>query len=325
MKAWRVNEITEDGIMTFEDVPEPEPDEKGIVVRVEAAGLNFLDTLVIKGKYQEKPEPPFTPGMEVAGTVVKAGAGSKFKPGDRVCSSCRFGGYAEMAKAKDEQAVKMPDGMPATDGLAMITVYPTSHLGLKHKGGIKAGDTVLVHAGAGGVGSAAIELAKAWGAGKIIATAGGPDKVQVCRDMGADLAIDYKEGDWVQAVKDATDGQGCDLIYDPVGDAVGENSLRVLAWGGRYLVVGFAGGEIPRLKANIIMLKNAAAVGVYWGATKAREPAVGEAVVDDCMALYEAGKLHPLIRDKFPLAEAPAAMAALAGRSSVGKVVLEVA
>ena len=321
MRAWLVERITEQGDMRFADVPPPEPGAGQALIKVEAAGLNFLDTLQLRGKYQVKPPLPFTPGVEVAGRVIKAGAGSRFKAGDRLGGTVPTGGFAEQAVVADGNAILLPDGVPAAESVGMLTIYPTSHMALKHRAGIKAGETVLVHAGAGGVGSAAVQLAKAWGA-KVIATAGGEEKVQMCRDLGADVAFDYKAEDWVEAVRKETDGRGCDIIYDPVGDAVGEQSVRVLAWGGRLLIVGFAGGRIPQLPANRFLLKNASAVGVYWGEWRKNHPDLADEVVQDLFRMYEAGQIKPVIGERFPLSEAPAALEALGSRRSVGKLVL---
>ena len=321
MRAWLVERITDEGEMRLADIPAPEPGPGQSLIKVEAAGLNFLDTLQLRGKYQVKPPLPFTPGVEVAGRVIKAGAGSRFTEGERLCGTVPTGGFAEQAVVADGNAIRLPDGVPAAESVGMVTIYPTSHVALKNRAGIKPGDTVLVHAGAGGVGSAAVQLAKAWGA-RVIATAGGEEKAQLCRDIGADVAIDYKAGDWVEAVRKETDGRGCDIIYDPVGDAIGEQSVRVLAWGGRLLIVGFAGGRIPQLPANRFLLKNASAVGVYWGEWKKNHPDLAEEVFADLFRMYEAGQIKPIIGERFPLSEAPAALEALGGRKSVGKVVL---
>lgn len=321
MRAWLVERITEEGEMRLADVPSPEPGEGQSLIKVEAAGLNFLDTLMLRGKYQVKPQLPFTPGVEVSGRVLKPGPGSRFKEGDRLGGTVPQGGFAEQVVVNDANALALPEALPAAESVGMLTIYPTSHVALKNRAGIKAGDTVLVHAGAGGVGSAAIQLAKAWGA-KVIATAGGTEKVQLCRDIGADIALDYKEGDWVEAVRKETGGRGCDIIYDPVGDAIGEQSVRLLAWGGRLLIVGFAGGKIPQLPANRFLLKNASAVGVYWGEWKKNHPDLARDVIEDLFRMYETGQIKPLIGERFPLSEAPAALEALGDRRSVGKVVL---
>ena len=323
MKAWRVEQITEDGTMHLRDLPVPVPGPGEYLIRVEAAGLNFLDTLMLRGRYQRKPALPFTPGVECAGTVAGAGEGCKLPPGTRVLAGFETGGFAEFALAPAAALMPLPEEMPAADALAVLGVnYPTSYYALHDRARLRPGETVLVHAGAGGVGSAAIQLARHAGA-RVIATAGGAAKCETCLGLGAAHAIDYAAENWVDAVRKLTDGRGADVIYDPVGGEVGEQSLRVLAWMGRYLVVGFAGGAIPKLPANRLLLQNAAALGVVWGELLNRDPAAAGAVRAALAGLYRQGVIPPLIGARFPLAEAPAALAALAGRGSVGKLVLE--
>ena len=323
MKAWRVEQITEAGEMQLRDLPDPVPGPGQYVVRVAAAGVNFLDTLIVRGRYQKKPALPFTPGVEVAGTILAAGEGAPLAAGTRVLAAVETGGYAEVALVAQSAALEVPEAMPAADALALLGVnYPTSYYALHHRAALRAGETVLVHAGAGGVGSAAVQLAKAAGA-RVIATAGSAEKLDVCRRLGADAAVSYAEGDWVEAVRRLTEGRGADVIYDPVGGEVGEQSLRALAWMGRYLVVGFAAGGIPKLPANRLLLQNAAALGVFWGEVMNRDRATAASVRAALVALYRQGTVPPLIGGRFPLAEAPAALAALAGRATVGKLVLE--
>lgn len=322
MRGWRVHEITEDGAMVFGDCPDPRATGDGCVVEVAAAGVNFLDTLMIRGRYQVKPPLPFTPGIEVAGTVVEAGPDSPFRPGERLCALLDHGGFADHAAIPALGAQKIPDDFPLRDAVALPVIYPTAHLALRHRAALKAGETVLVHAGAGGVGSAAIQLARHWGA-RVIATAGGPQKTALCRELGADETIDYAVEPLVERVKEITHGRGVDVIVDPVGGKVAVDSLRCLAWGGRLVIVGFAGGAVADLPSNRLLLKNAAAMGVYWGAYRQHHPELVGAMFDDLFALRRTGAIAPLIRNVFPLAEAPAALEALAGRRTVGKVVLE--
>ncbi|MDI4655434.1 NADPH:quinone oxidoreductase family protein [Xanthobacter autotrophicus] len=322
MRGWRVHEITEDGAMVFGDCPDPRATGDGCVVKVAAAGVNFLDTLMIRGRYQVKPPLPFTPGIEVAGTVVEAGPDSRFRPGDRLCALMDHGGFADHAAVPALGAQKLPDDFPLREAVALPVIYPTAHLALRHRAGLKAGETVLVHAGAGGVGSAAIQLARHWGA-RVIATAGGPQKTALCRDLGADEIIDYAAEPLVERVKEITHGRGVDVIVDPVGGKVAVDSLRCLAWGGRLVIVGFAGGAVADLPSNRLLLKNAAAMGVYWGAYRQHRPELVGVLFDELFALRRTGAIVPLIRDVFPLAQAPAALEALAGRRTVGKVVLE--
>ncbi|MBP2231056.1 NADPH2:quinone reductase [Azospirillum agricola] len=321
MKAWTVERITEDGAMAFTEQPRPAADGDGCVIRVEAAGVNFLDTLMIRGQYQVKPPLPFTPGIEVAGTVVEAGPGSPYREGDRLCALLDHGGFAEYARVPRVGSERIPDDFPMREAVALPIIYPTAHLALRHRANLRAGETVLVHAGAGGVGSAAIQLARHWGA-RVIATAGGPDKTALCRELGADLVIDYTAEPLVEAVRAATGGAGVDVVVDPVGGKVATDSLRCLAWGGRLVIVGFAGGAIADLPANRLLLKNAAALGVFWGEYRRHHPELIAPLFAELFELRRAGIIKPLIRDVFPLADAPKALEALGARRTVGKVVL---
>lgn len=322
MKAWVVRNWCKPEEMEFTDIPVPEPGRGQVLVRVESAALNFLDTLMIQGRYQVKPPLPFTPGVELAGTIVDAGAGSRFRPGERVLGNVGHGGgFAEYALVDDIKVVPMPDSMTAVEGSAFPTVYPTSYSALRHSADMRAGEVVLVHAGAGGVGLAAIQLAKAWG-GRVIATAGGPEKTAICREHGADLAIDYLSEPWVEKVKEFTAGRGADIIYDPVGGDVTDLSLKCLAWRGRLLIVGFAGGRIPAIPANRLLLKSASAIGVLWGERRNREPELAKTVFADLFAMYERGEIRPVICREYPLADAPRALMDLGGRNTYGKAVL---
>jgi NADPH2:quinone reductase len=322
MRAWIVNQWCEPEDMRFEDLPTPAPGPRQVRIKVEAAALNFLDTLMVKGQYQVKPPFPFTPGVEVAGTIEAVGEGSPWRPGLRVCGNLGTGGYATHAILEDAAVAPVPGNLSFAEASALPIVYPTAHLCLRDAGRMQAGETVLVHAGAGGVGLAAIQLAKAWGAGRIIATAGGAEKLAVCRAHGADFAFDYATDAWVEQVKQATSGQGADIIIDMVGGKVAENSLRLLAWRGRFIVVGFASGSIPNLAANRLLLKAAAAIGVFWGETARREPGTAKAVFEDLFSLLSRGKFKPVVSATYPLAQAPRAMRDLANRKTHGKVVL---
>ncbi|MBV9735536.1 MAG: NADPH:quinone oxidoreductase family protein [Acidisphaera sp.] len=321
MQAWIVERITEQGAMRLAEMPQPEPGTGEVLVRVEAAGLNFLDTLMLRGAYQIKPPLPFTPGVEVAGAVVAAGAGTDLSPGERVFAVVPHGGFAEQALVPQRAAMPIPDDLPSPEAVALLGIsYPTAHYALTHRARLREGETVLVHAAAGSVGSAAVQLGLAAGA-RVVATARGAEKLAICRDLGAELAIDYSDTDWVAKLR-AYWPEGADVILDPVGEAVGEQSLRCLAWEGRYLVIGFAGGRIPALPANRLLLKNAAAIGVFWGEVRNRDPELAREVQFELMGMFREGRVAPLIRGRYPLAEAGAALAALAGRATVGKVVL---
>ena len=308
--------------MRLADVPTPRPKGDEALIRVEAAGLNFLDTLVLRGQYQVKPALPFSPGVEVAGTVTATGPDSPYQIGDRIAASCDFGGFAEFAITRRFGAQLLPAVMPARDGVAMLTIYPTAHLALRNRARMKAGDKVLVTAGAGGVGSATIHLAKHWGA-TVIAAAGGAAKVAVCRELGADHVIDYTAEKIVDSVRRIAGTDGVDIAVDSVGGTIAVDCLRCLAWEGRLMIVGFAGGSVAELPSNRLLLKNAQAMGVYFGEHRKHDPALADAIFAELFALYQGGAFRPLVRDVFKFDEAPAALAALASRRSVGKVVIE--
>ncbi len=308
--------------MVWAEQAEPVPGAGELVVRVEAAGVNFADTLMVRGRYQRKPAPPFVPGIEVSGTVVAAGSGCVHAPGQRVCASVPTGGYAELALVQDEAATLIPDDVPSDVALVLLGVnYPTAYYALHHRADLRPGETVLVHAGAGGVGSAAIQIAFAAGC-RVIATAGSEEKLAVCRALGAEAAISYQADGWIDAVRTATGGAGADVIYDPVGGQVGSDSLRCLAWQGRLLIIGFAGGAIPELPSNRLLLKDASALGVFWGEVKTRDPQTLRDVQAALLALYRDGRLNPLIGGRFALADAPVALAQLGARKTVGKILL---
>jgi len=325
VRAWLVEQITPEGTMRLAEVPVPQPKDDETLLRVEAAGLNFLDTLVARGQYQVKPPLPFSPGVEIAGTVAAVGPGSPYQVGDRLAAPCDFGGFAEYAIAARQGSQRLPPEMPSRDGVAMLTTYPTAHLTLRKRAGMKPGDLVLVTAAAGGVGSASVQLAKHWGA-KVVAAAGGADKAALCRALGADHVIDYGVEKIVEAVRRIATAEkvdGVDIAIDSVGGATAVDCLRCLGWQGRLMIVGFAGGSIAELPSNRLLLKNAAAMGVYWGEERRRDPALANIIFKDLFGLYRAGAFRPLVRDVFKFEDAPAAVAALAARRTVGKVVIE--
>lgn len=321
MRAWRVEEITERGEMHLRDVEVPQPGPDQYLVRVEAAGLAFGDTLIVRGKYQIKPPLPFTPGSEVLGTIV-AGEGGDLSVGTRIASSSRQGGFAQYALVPRSEAVVIPQDIDPGDALALRSNYPTSLFALRMAGRLQHGETLLVHAGAGGVGSAALQLGKAMGA-RVIATAGGARKVQACLDAGADGALDYGDPSWVDAFRKLAPG-GADVIYDPVGGEVGAQSLRCLAFGARYLVIGFAAGTLTQLPANRLLLHNASAVGVLWGEVRKRDLALAAQLTREVYAWHAHGRVRPMPGPSFELEDARAALAALEGRSTMGKAWLRV-
>ena len=321
MRAWVVESITPHGDMDLRHVPCPAASATGCVIRVEAAGINFLDALMLRGQYQVKLPVPFTPGIEVVGRVAEAGPGSPLAVGDRVCALLDQGGYAEYAAVPEGLAERLPQEMPVNDAAGLTVAYPTAYLALRCRAALQPGETVLVNGGAGSVGSAAIQLAKHWGA-RVIAAAGGPDKAALCRELGADVAFDYRAEPLVDTVRRETDGRGVDVVFDPVGGQAARDSLRCLAWGGRFLVVGFAAGQIPELPANRLLLNGASALGVYWGGHRARNPASASAIFNQLLGLVRSGVLRPLVRHSVPLDQARQALDAVSARATVGKVIL---
>jgi NADPH:quinone reductase len=287
--------------------------------------LNFPDVLMCQGKYQVKPPLPFTPGMEVAGVVTAIGEGvTRAAVGDRVLAgpAVGFGGLAQFTVAPEANVFRLPDDVGFHAAAASHITYQTGHVALRRRANLLEGETLLVHAGAGGVGSAVIQLGKAFGA-RVIATAGGPEKVAVCRQLGADLAIDYNADDFVEAVKSFTDGNGADVIFDPVGGDVFDKSTKVIAWEGRILIIGFTSGRMAEARTNHLLIKNYSVVGVHWGNYAIHEPSLNDTIHHELMQLLVAGKIAPLISEVCALGNAPAALERLAARGSVGKFVVD--
>lgn len=324
MLAWRVTQYgSYRDVLERQSLPDPSAPKQGVVIEVAAAGLNFFDILSVAGQYQVKLPPPFTPGTEAAGTVVEAGEGSRFAVGDRVLGSNIMGAFAERMIVPDTGCFSIPPGMSDPHAAALFINYQTSYFALTHRANLQPGETLLVHGGAGGVGVSAIQLGKALGA-TVIATASSDTKRRVCTEAGADHVIDYTHDDFVAAVKGLTKGRGADVIYDPVGGDVFDKSTKCIAWGGRLLVIGFASGRIPEIKANRILLKNMSVVGLHWGSYQLQKPALITAAHERLLELYDAGSIAPVIFGDFGLADLPEAMDALAQRRSHGKVVLRV-
>jgi NADPH2:quinone reductase len=323
MKAWLVSEWCEPEGMQLAEVETPEPKAGEVRIKNRAAALNFFDILQIQGKYQIKPPFPFTPGAEVAGIIDAVGEGATdFQPGDRVQASTQ-GGFAEYSIARANRTFKIPEAMSFEEAAAMYIVYQTSYYGLKERGNLQAGEWLLVHSGAGGVGMSAIQIGKAFGA-KIIATVGSPEKVAFCKSIGADYAISYQDASWVDEVKKITGGAGADVIYDPVGGDVFDLSSKCIAFDGRLLVIGFAGGRIPSIAANRILLKNMSVVGVFWGAKTERDPKYLAASQAELFKMYEKGQIQPIVSKVYGLEEAIAGLEALGTRQTYGKVVLTI-
>jgi NADPH:quinone reductase len=324
MRAWRVKEHGPPSeSLVLEDVEPPRPGPGEVAVDVRATSLNFADILLCEGVYQVRPPLPFTPGLEASGIVTAVGEGADVPIGAHVAGLAALpaGGYAEGALVRADAVLVFPDDVPFTDVTVLATTYQTAHVALHHRGHLQPGESLLVHAAAGGVGSAALQVGLAAGA-TVIATAGGPEKVELCRRLGADHAVDYRAEDLYATVMELTDGRGVDVVYDPVGGPVAEPSRRLLAWEGRYLVIGFASGEIPTFPGNHVLVKNYSIVGVHWGAYAGRSRAVLDEAHDDLLRLYREGSVRPEVSETVPLADLPAALAALADRRTLGRVVV---
>ncbi len=322
MRAVVVDRWMEPGELRVSEAPEPQLRPGALAIDVKAAGCNFFDILMVQGRYQSKPLFPFVPGAELSGVVSALGECVRgFAVGDRVLAGAGLSAFAERAVVSAGAAHKLPAGMSFAEGAALPTIYPTSYAGLVFRAHLAQGETLLVHAAAGGVGSAAVQIGRALGA-RVIATASGEEKLKVAREAGADVAIDYTREDWVARVLEETGGRGADVIYDSVGGEIFDKSLKCIAWNGRLLVIGFAGGEIPSVKVNRILLKNVAVVGLHWGAYAKFEPERIPETYRALFDLYAEGKIKPLIYREYPLAEVSAALAALGSRQSWGKVIL---
>ena len=322
MKAMVATRWGEPSDLEYLDVPDPEPGPGEVLIETRAVGCNFPDILMIQGKYQVKPPHPFSPGHEIAGVVRAVGSGvTRVRPGQRVIANLEWGGYAERAVAAAERVHPIPDGMPFDQAAAFFVVYQTGYSALVRRAALQPGEWLLVHGAAGGVGLAAVQLGKALGA-RVIATAGTPDKLEVARQSGADILIDYRTEDWVERVKSVTRGEGADVIYDPVGGDVFDGSTKCLAFEGRLLTIGFAGGRIPTVAVNRLLLKNISVVGVHWGYYQRRGSPLVQEWTDALLKLYGEGWIRPVIYRAYPLPEAAAALRALASRESYGKVVL---
>ena len=316
-KAWGLPDT-----LLLEELPDLVPLPGQVIVDVKAAGVNFPDVLIIQGKYQIKPELPFTPGNEVAGVVRAVGAGvSSHKVGERVIAFVSQGGFAQQIAVPADLLMPMPPGMDFDAAAAITLTYGTSHHAIVDRAALKAGETMLVLGAAGGVGLAAIEIGKALGA-RVIAAASSDEKLAVCRAHGADATINYSTEDLRAALKAATGGKGPDVIYDPVGGAYSEAALRSIAWRGRHLVVGFANGDIPKLPLNLLLLKGASLVGVFWGDYVRREPQANLAGMQQLMGWLAEGKIKPHVSARYALADTARALNDMAARKVTGKVVI---
>jgi len=308
--------------LTVEDVPSPVAGKGQVVLSVKACGVNFPDTLIIQGKYQFKPELPFSPGGEVAGVVKEVGEGvSSPRPGDRVIAFNTWGGFAEEMVVEADRTIPMPAEMDFVPASAFVLTYGTSYHALKDRAQLKAGETMLVLGASGGVGIAAIQLGKLIGA-RVIAAASTDQKLQVCKDNGADELINYSQDDLRARVKALTSGKGLDVVYDPVGGPYSEPALRDMAWNGRFLVVGFAAGDIPKVPLNLTLLKGCSIVGVFWGAFTRKEPDSNRRNNEELMKFFAQGKVKPHIHATYPLERAAEALNDVMYKRVSGKVVL---
>lgn len=317
-----MRELGDPSLLQRVELPDPVPGPGQVSIEVAAAGCNFADVLICRGGYQLKPALPFAPGSEVAGRIRAVGPEvSGLAPGQRVAAQLGYGGYASLVLADARRVQGLPDGMPFADAAALGVVYQTSHLALCDRARIRAGETLLVHAAAGGAGLAAVQIGHALGA-RVIAGVGSDDKLELCLQHGADHAINTRSGDWAARVRELTDGRGADVIYESVGGDIFEGSLKCIAWGGRLIVIGFSSGAIPELRMNRVLLKHIAVIGLNLGGYHEHQPELLRATTAELSALYARG-LRPLIHARYPLAQAASALAELAARKTAGKLILE--
>ena len=317
-----VEELGGPSALKREDAPDPEPGLGEVLVDVKAIGCNFFDTLITRGKYQVQPELPFAPGAEAAGIVEAVGDDvSHVAPGARVTVLLSYGAFASKIVAPAERIFPIAEGMAFEAAAALGVVYQTSYVALVPRARLQPGETLLVHAAAGGVGLAAVQIGVALGA-RVIGTGGTPEKLDLIRQNGADVALNYREEDFVERTKELTDGRGADVIYDPVGGDTFDRSLKCIAFDGRLLVIGFASGRIPEAKLNRVLLKNISLVGLHWGLYFDRDPETLQEAQRALVAMYGEGKIDPLVSATYPLTEAAKALDALGSRKTTGKVVL---
>jgi NADPH:quinone reductase len=321
MRAWRSRTMGIPGL-ELADVPRPVPGRAEVLVRVEAAALNFSDLLMIDDRYQIRPERPFVPGQEVAGTVVAVGSGSGIAIGERIASKVVVGGLAEFVTVRSDMALRAPASFSLEEAAALPVVYTTAVVALTECTKLEPGETVLVLAAGGGVGIAAVEIARHLRA-RVIAAAGGENKCALARAHGAHEAVDYRDEGWAEAVKGMTSGRGADVIIDPVGGAHCKAALRLLNWGARLLLVGFSSGEIPQIPANRLLLRRASAIGVYWDHD--RDGPMLTRVAERLSQFAHSGAVRPHVGAVYSFEELPRALTAIAERKTMGKVVLRVA
>lgn len=310
--------------LVYKEIESPEPGDKDVIVEVKASAINFPDTLIIQGKYQFKPPLPFTPGSDIAGVISKVGSQVKhLKVGDEVFGFVAYGGFAEQVKVNSKQVFPKLPGMDFSTASSFMMAYGTSYHALKDRAQIKAGETLVVLGAAGGVGLAAVELGHIMGA-KVIAAASTNEKLELCKKYGASEVINYNTEDLKNRIKELTDGKGADVIYDPVGGDYSEAALRAMNWNGRFLVVGFAAGDIPKIPLNLALLKGCQIVGVFWGSFAQRFPGENLQNSMELMKLFTEEKIKPHIHKSYPLSDARLALEEMMARKVQGKIVLSV-
>jgi NADPH2:quinone reductase len=320
--AWLCENPVGVDALTWKEIPTPAPQAGQVLVRIEAASLNFPDLLIVQNKYQMKPDLPFVPGSEYAGVIEAVGEGvTDLKVGQSVACLSGTGGFGTHTLAPAKLCMPLPSGFPAVDAAAFIMIYATSHHALIDRAALKAGETVFILGAAGGVGTAAIQIAKAAGA-RVIAAASTDEKCALCKSLGADETINYTTQNMREVLKALTNGKGPDVIYDPVGGDFAEPAFRSIAWRGRYLVVGFASGPIPALPFNLALLKGASIVGVFWGDFARREPQANAAMMAELAKWYAQGKVKPVIDRTMPMSDLKAAYAHMGSRGVMGKLVM---
>lgn len=322
MKAALCKSLSGPDAITIEELPDPTPGPGEVRVRVRAAALNFLDTLITRGKYQFKPEMPFSPGAEIAGKIDMVGPGvDGLALGQRVCATLGWGAARELVIARPEQLIPVPNAVSDAAAAGVNITYGTAMLGLKERARLQAGETVAVLGAAGGAGLAAVEIARQLGA-KVIAVASSPTKLDVCRQHGADLVLNYTKTDLKQGLRDLTDGRGVDVVYDCVGGDHSEAALRSIAWKGRFLVVGFAAGSIPRIPLNLVLLKSCDVIGVFFGEATRRDPQGHRNNIETVLKWVAAGDLRTHTHAALPLAQTAEAIRMLDRREATGKVII---
>jgi NADPH2:quinone reductase len=322
MHAWLCETLDGADALQWRELPTPEPAPGEVRIAVQAASLNFPDLLIVQGKYQFKPALPFVPGAEFAGRVDAVGAGvTHLRPGQAVAAIAGTGGFATHACVDAARVLPLPPGFDIDDGAAFAFTYGTSHHALIDRAQLQPGETVLVLGAAGGVGSAALQIAKAAGA-RVIAAASSDEKCALCRELGADATLNYGTENLRDALKALTGGRGPDVVYDPVGGDLAEPAFRSIAWRGRYLVVGFAGGGIPALPWNLALLKGASVVGVFWGDFVKREPQASAQALMQLAQWYAQGRIKPVIDQRLPMTELKAAYVRMGSRAVRGKLLL---